>query len=202
LPFSLALGSAIYGPRRNGRRFDSSSTDPHLAPSSQRNRSSWRGYVVALAAVVLAAAIRWVLNPLFGNELPFLTFFGAVALAVWGGGWRSAVVAAACGFLVAEYLFIEPRFSFTLDRLFAVGALAGYSLSCGLIIFLGAAERRATATARREATQRAEIQRVVQEQHAGLQQIIDGTPFMLTRCSRDLRYLVVSAAYDGMEIEL
>ena len=36
--------------------------------------------------VALAAAIRWALNPLFGNELPFLTFFGAVALAVWGGG--------------------------------------------------------------------------------------------------------------------
>jgi PAS domain S-box-containing protein len=71
----------------------------------------------------------------------------------------------------------------------------GNSLSCGLIIFLGAAERRATATARQEATQRAELQRVVQQQHAELRQMIDGTPFLLTRCSRDLRYRFVSPAY-------
>jgi K+-sensing histidine kinase KdpD len=107
------------------RRFDASSTDPHRAPSSQRNASSWRAYAMALAAVSLAAAIRWALDPLLADRLTFTPFFGAVALAVWFGGWRSGGVAAACGFLVAEYLFIEPRFSFALDQLFAVGAFAG-----------------------------------------------------------------------------
>ena len=44
-------------------------------------------YGVAIALVLLAAFVRWLLVPLFGARLPFLTFYPAVAIAAWYGGF-------------------------------------------------------------------------------------------------------------------
>jgi hypothetical protein len=41
---------------------------------------------MGLAALVLAVALRWALDPLLGDALPLVTVFGAVAAAVWLGG--------------------------------------------------------------------------------------------------------------------
>ena len=36
-------------------------------------------YAVALAALVAAVAVRWLLDPMLGDALPLVTLFGAVA---------------------------------------------------------------------------------------------------------------------------
>lgn len=50
-------------------------------PDSRSKRLS--PYLLALVAALAMAAVRLLLNPILGNELPFITLFPAVFLAAW-----------------------------------------------------------------------------------------------------------------------
>ncbi len=109
-----------------------------------------RPYLVAVAAVAVAVVVRWLLDPWLRDYLPFSTLFGAVAVAVYFGGWRVALVAAAAGFAACSYLFVEPR-----GTAWPVGAAQGiglvaYCISCGLIILFGDALNTARRKVERE----------------------------------------------------
>jgi hypothetical protein len=73
-------------------------------------RSSLKPYAIGLAAVVLAVLVRWALDPLMGDTLPLVTLFGAVAAAVWVGGYRVAIPIALIGY-VACVTFLFRRAS-------------------------------------------------------------------------------------------
>ena len=45
-------------------------------------------YGLGFLAVIIAVLVRWLLDPLMGDTLPLVTLFGAVAAAVWLGGYR------------------------------------------------------------------------------------------------------------------
>ena len=115
----------------------------------QYNSKPLPAYVVAVLAVAGAVFLRWQLDPILGDHLPFATLFGAVAVAAWYGGYRPAVLAVALGYLACDYLFTQPRgaFGFYIPRNL-VGLLA-YLVSCGIIV--GFAE--ATRTAQRRSLQ-------------------------------------------------
>ncbi len=119
-------------------------------------RSSLKPYGVGLAAVVLAVLLRWALDPLMGDTLPLITLFGAVAAAVWVGGYRVAIPIALIGYVLCHYLFVLPRFGFDFaSTANIVGAIA-YVFTCGLIIAFGEAARVAQA----RANERREVFRV------------------------------------------
>ena len=44
--------------------------------------------MLGLVAVATAVLLRWLLDPVMGDALPLVTLFGAVAAAVWLGGYR------------------------------------------------------------------------------------------------------------------
>jgi PAS domain S-box-containing protein len=113
-------------------------------------------YALGFVAVVAAVLLRWLLDPLMGDALPLVTLFGAVAAAVWLGGYRVAIPVTLAGYIACHYLFITPRghFNFT-DRANIVGLVA-YLFTCALIIFFG----EATRIAETRALQRREIFRV------------------------------------------
>jgi PAS domain S-box-containing protein len=95
-------------------------------------------------------------DPWLGDTLPFVTIFGAVAYAVWLGGYRSAVLVTFLGYAAANWFFIPPRGRLgPVDVAHGVGFVA-YSLTCALIIAFGEAARRAT----RQASERRELLRV------------------------------------------
>lgn len=119
-------------------------------------RRSLSAYAVSMIALVVAVLFRWLLDPLLGNSLSLVTMFGAVALAVWAGGYRPAVLVGLVGYFACNYLFIEPRGRVgPLDTQTIVGLLA-YALTCSLIIAIGEAMRRA----RYRASERGELLRV------------------------------------------
>jgi PAS domain S-box-containing protein len=105
-----------------------------------------------MAAAVL---LRWLLDPVMGDALPLVTLFGAVAAAVWVGGYRPAVVVAVLGYLACDYLFIAPRGDIRFDVPHLVG-LAAYLFTASLIIAIGEAMLRAE----RRAGERGEVLRV------------------------------------------
>jgi PAS domain S-box-containing protein len=107
------------------------------------------GYLVAVATTLAAVEIRWLLEPWLVGYLPLISLFPAVAVSVWFGGYRPALVATILGYLACSYLVIEPRgFVIPIGVAQWVG-LMSYLFSCGAIIAMGeglhAARRRAEA---------------------------------------------------------
>src|SRR6266700_3143369 len=80
--------------------------------SQSRRASKSLGFFAAALSVAAATFIRWRLDPLLGGNFAFLTVFAGVAVTVWYGGWVPALFAAVAGFLVSDWLFIEPRYHF------------------------------------------------------------------------------------------
>jgi signal transduction histidine kinase/CheY-like chemotaxis protein len=94
-------------------------------------------YIGAIALAVCAVMVRYFMFPWAPTGLLYTTLFGAVAIAVWMGGWGPGALSAAIGYLLA-LVFIQPPIGGIEMR----GAadwfgLALYALSCGLIIALG-----------------------------------------------------------------
>jgi PAS domain S-box-containing protein len=119
-------------------------------------RNPVAAYAVALAALVAAVLLRWLLDPFMGDAFPLVTLFGAVAAATWVGGYRPAVAMAIVGYLACDYLFVAPRGRLALDDLGKVVGLAAYLFTCALIIYFGQAMR----TAQVRASEQGELLRV------------------------------------------
>ena len=119
-------------------------------------RDSLKRYTVGLIAVAVAVLLRWVLDPLMGDALPLVTLFGAVAAAVWLGGYRVAIPVTLLGYIACHYLFIQPRGSFAVTDVANLVGLVAYLFTCSLIIVFGEAAQ----VAKRRANERREIFRV------------------------------------------
>ncbi len=106
----------------------------------QRPGAAW---LVSLGSLAVAVALRWLLDPVLGDSLPLVTLYGAVAAAVWAGGWRPALVVVVAGYLACAFFFIPPRGTLRFsDAAGVVGALV-YVLTCGIIVAFGEAVRTA-----------------------------------------------------------
>lgn len=119
-------------------------------------RTPLRSYALGLAAIVLAVMLRWALDPLMGDALPLVTLFGAVAAAVWVGGYRVAIPVTLIGYAACHYLFIPPRGHFDLSSRANLVGLIAYLFTCSLITFFGEAAR----AAQTKVTQSREVFRV------------------------------------------
>jgi PAS domain S-box-containing protein len=104
-------------------------------------RNSLRTYALGLATVVLAVLLRWALDPLMGDALPLVTLFGAVAAAVWLGGYSVGIPVALVGYVACHYLFIPPRGHLEIADVSNQVGLVAYLLTCSLIIVFGEAAR-------------------------------------------------------------
>jgi PAS domain S-box-containing protein len=115
-----------------------------------------KNYILGFGALVAALLLRGLLDPLMGDALPLVTLFGAVAVAVWLGGYRVAIPVALLGYAACLYLFIPPRWTLDLSRRADLIGLFAYLFTCSLIILIGEAARRAQTRAH----QRNEVFRV------------------------------------------
>jgi PAS domain S-box-containing protein len=118
--------------------------------------SSVREYAFAIFVAAAAVGVRWLLDPVIGDAFPFVMLFGAVAAAVWLGGWQPAVVAALIGYVASEWLFVQPRGGLFLTEPVNLVGFIAYTITCALIIFFGQSARRAQG----RANERRELLRV------------------------------------------
>src|SRR5262245_24190083 len=108
-----------------------------------RVRSAAGAYALSILALVAAVLLRYALEPWMAGELPLVTLFGAVAAAVWVGGYRPAILVTILGYFACSYLFVEPRGTFALANLGQLIGLIAYFVTCALIIGFGQAARMA-----------------------------------------------------------
>ena len=75
-------------------------------------RNPFTPSLVAVLCAVVGILARLALDPLWGRQLPLLTFFPAVALAAWFGGLRPGLVTTALCALAGAYYWFVPTHSF------------------------------------------------------------------------------------------
>lgn len=116
------------------------------------------GYIMAVALTAAALGVRLWLDPVLMDRIPFASFFAAVALTAWFGGFGPCLAAIVLGALAVWYFVLEPRHSFALDLPYQTLGLITFALT-GLVI-AGFSSRtrsalRAMHDAQREAERRA-----------------------------------------------
>ena len=90
-------------------------------------------YAVAVTAAVAAAAVRGLMSSLWGDDLPFLTFFPAIVLSAWAGGFWPGIVTTVLGAGLANYFWMAPFHSL---KLWSVNDLIGllFFIAIGVLI--------------------------------------------------------------------
>jgi len=122
---------------------ESSESAKNLKKGRTVSSRSWaRRYAIAFLSFAIALLIRWALEPIVKTNLPLVTLYGAVAVSVWYARWQPAAIASLLGYLAAHYLFISSD----VTTIFAPAAFTGliaYSISSGIIIYIGERMHRA-----------------------------------------------------------
>ena len=72
--------------------------------------AKWQDYVLAVAAVFLAMVLRYLLNPLLGQQGPFLILCLAIVVAAFHGGFGPAAFATVLSTAIGTWFFVgqEP----------------------------------------------------------------------------------------------
>ena len=99
-------------------------------------------YALALSATGVALLLRWALNPLLGDSLPYITLFPAVAFSAWLCGVVPSILLILLSLAGTKYWFLLPRHSFlVIDKGELVGAVT-FLLASGVIVAIGEVNHR------------------------------------------------------------
>lgn len=79
-------------------------------------RSALPRYGAALLAVAIATLLKLLLDPVLGDESPFVLLFGAVMVSALYGGLGPGLVAAGCSSVVTAYFFFPPYHSLAIAK--------------------------------------------------------------------------------------
>ena len=125
-----------------------------------------RRYGCAPVSIALAIGLRLLLDPVVGDQLPYVTLFLAVLLTAGYGGFGPASIAIVLGTIGADYFLLPPRGTFRLHGADQMVGLALYIATSLGIAVLGGLMRAAKLRAESGA-------RAMQHQAALLDQIHD-----------------------------
>src|SRR5260370_22559181 len=121
----------------------------------ERPRARLVAYGVAVLAPALSLLVRWPLRPVLGDAVPHMTFFPAVMIAAYVGGFWPGLLATILSAVAANYFLIGPLASFHVASVTDAAALILFVL-VGTIIShlcesLHRAQRRIPAAERQPA---------------------------------------------------
>lgn len=100
------------------------------------DRSAVSRYGAAVIATLAALVIRMALDPVLGEEAPYLPFTLAVIVSSRFGGRGPGLLATGLGLLSIWYFVLEPHYSFTLPRPEAAAGWALFGVVATIISFL------------------------------------------------------------------
>lgn len=112
--------------------------------------SYWSGYVLAVAATIVAAWLHVLAAPYLGDNTPFITFFPAIFVTAFFAGFGPTLLAVVLSGLTATYNFIPPENSILPLNVAAWTGLVLFSLSGVGIALLSKRMQRSTAQLKRD----------------------------------------------------
>src|SRR5713226_4280941 len=152
-------------------------------------------YSVAVLAPAVSLLIRWPLLPVLGDAVPHMTFFPAVMIAAYFGGFGPGLLATILSAVAANFLIPQQLPSFQATRVNEVAALILFvlvgTIISGLSESLHRARRRIVAHERRRAE---EALREAEDRFRQLAENIHEILWM--RDARQERVLYVSLGYE------
>ena len=80
---------------------------PHLSDRVTGLTTATR-YLLAVSATAVAVVARLVLDPAWGLRLPYITFFPAIMLSGWLGGWGPGLTTTLLSAFAATYFWVPP----------------------------------------------------------------------------------------------
>lgn len=95
---------------------DAKPPPPRRGMSMGRTGHEWLGYLAACLFTGIATGVAWVFDKNFEKPPLDMIYVAAVIAAATFYGLRAGLLAAALGFLVYNFLFLEPRFSFAIGH--------------------------------------------------------------------------------------
>ena len=121
-----------------------------------------RRYGGAVLVVAIATLIRWLLQPYFAFDLPFITFFAAVFVSAWLWGVGPALLAVVLSAVVAARLFFPPAGSAEAQLLTLTGLTLFGTIGLGAAA-LGEGRLRAQRRAEAEAAEARQARETAEE---------------------------------------
>jgi two-component sensor histidine kinase len=106
-----------------------------IGENSLLRRRPWLALLVSISLVALAVAVRLAAGDRL-QGVPFLTLFSAVTLSAFFGGWVVGLFATVVGGVAAVYFLILPTGSFAIGTASDALALAGYAVTCSVIVLV------------------------------------------------------------------
>ena len=101
------------------------------------SRDRIRRYLVAVTIVAIATVVRMALGPWLGDRVPYITFFPAVVITAWYGGFGPSLVTVAVSLAAVALLVAEPRGSLFFDRSEARISATVFALTGSALAFMG-----------------------------------------------------------------
>ena len=133
--------------------------------SARVSQNAAARYAVALLAAALAILVRWALNPVLGDYLPYVTLFPAVAFTSWCCGVAPSVLLLAIGLLGVRYWFIPPTHSLFIPDVPQFIGMLTFASGAVAIIGIGEFVRRDSAALHKA---QGELEKLVQQRTAEL----------------------------------
>src|SRR5439155_11282497 len=161
----------------------------------ETSRSRLVPYGVAVLATAASLLIRWPLRPVLGDAVPHMTFFPAVMIAAYFGGFWPGLLATALSAVAANYFLTGQLRSFHVTSVNDVAALVLFvlvgAILSGLCESLHRARRRLVAEECRRAE---EALRETEERFRQLAENIHEIYWMMD--AQGERMLYISPGYE------
>ncbi len=166
-----------------------------------RERSPWICYVIAIAIVIAAAAVRFAFLGALVLRAPYMTFYPAVMIVTIICGLPAGILATFLSALIASYFWIEPVYQLYIRDLADWLGLLIFIMSCLVVAFLSAVLRRAEI--RRIETE-AQVKLLIEHERANelLQQseeryrkVVEDQTELISRYKTDGTYTFVNDAF-------
>jgi signal transduction histidine kinase/ActR/RegA family two-component response regulator len=93
-------------------------------------QQSVRGYLIAIGATAVIAAVRMAVSGTVGNYAPIVSFAIGITIAAWYGGLKPGLLATGLSVLAADYFYIPYSHSFE------IRSVSG-AVSLGVLTFTG-----------------------------------------------------------------
>src|ERR1700682_5321726 len=133
--------------------------------SARVSQNAAARYAVVLLAAALAILVRWALNPVLGDYLPYVTLFPAVAFTSWCCGVAPSVLLLAIGLLGVRYWFIPPTHSLFIPDVPQFIGMLTFASGAVVIIAIGEFVRRDSAALHKA---QGELEKLVQRRTSEL----------------------------------
>jgi len=102
-----------------------------------------RGYLLAIIGLTVALALRGILDSLWGDRVPFVSFVLAELVVFRLAGTGPLIVTTLGGFVLADWFFILPRHSLLIGNPINVVNTGFFFAISSVLLVLGIRERRA-----------------------------------------------------------